>query len=112
MQNNYVSRIVTVFIISVVTVVTMAASADAETPPVEPEALLEDIERVINWKKGSIGLSAGDPLLNNPFLENAGDTTGDWYPIGIGRIGYPDDYEAYLAVIGDTVTQRYQQKIS
>ncbi|WP_339162680.1 hypothetical protein [Siminovitchia sp. FSL W7-1587] len=110
MQNNYVSRIVTVFIISVVTVVTMAASADAETPPVEPEALLEDIERVINWKKGSIGLSAGDPLLNNPFLENAGDTTGDWYPIGIGRIGYPDDYEAYLAVIGDTVTQRYQQK--
>ncbi|ONK21082.1 hypothetical protein BLX87_23510 [Bacillus sp. VT-16-64] len=110
MQNNYVSRIVTVFIISVVTVVTMAASADAETPPVEPEALLEDIERVINWKKGSIGLSAGDPLLNNPFLENAGNTTGDWYPIGIGRIGYPDDYEAYLAVIGDTVTQRYQQK--
>lgn len=110
MQNNQLARIVTAFFISVVTVVTMAVSANAETPPVEPEALLEDIERVINWKKGSIGLSAGDHLLNNPFLENAGDTTGDWYPIGIGRIGYPDDYEAYLAVIGDTVTQRYQQK--
>ena len=74
--------------------------------------LSEDLEPVmkgiIEWKKGSTGISKDSNLLNNDFLKNAGDTVGDWYPIGIGRIGYKDDYAAYLAVIEDVVEKRYQ----
>lgn len=69
-----------------------------------------DIEKIINWKKSSIGVTEDEPLLNSTFLNNAGDATGDWYPVGIGRIGYPDDYDAYLAVISDKVSQRYREK--
>ncbi|MBD3107399.1 hypothetical protein IEO70_03395 [Bacillus sp. AGMB 02131] len=77
---------------------------------VETEKLLDLIEGIINWKKESVGLETGDYLLSNVFLKNAGDTTGDWYPIGLGRIGYNDDYEAYLAVIDDVVSERYKGK--
>ncbi|WP_062199316.1 hypothetical protein [Massilibacterium senegalense] len=76
----------------------------------DSDVYVDHIGMIINWKKDSIGTLEKDPLLNSSFLENAGDTTGDWYPIGIGRIGYPDDYEAYLAVIGDNVSQRYKTK--
>lgn len=71
------------------------------------EELLEVIEGIINWKKSDIGVDTEEYLLNNKFLENAGDSAGDWYPIGIGRIGYPDDYDAYLAVILDRISHRY-----
>ncbi|MSS42556.1 terpene cyclase/mutase family protein [Anaerosalibacter bizertensis] len=74
------------------------------------EEILEIIEGIINWKKSSTGVTKEGSLLNNKFLEDAGDTIGDWYPIGIGRIGYIDDYEAYLAVIEDKVSQRYLEE--
>lgn len=74
------------------------------------EEVLEVIEEIINWKKSDMGAGTEDYLLNSKFLENAGDTTGDWYPIGIGRIGYPDDRSAYLAVISDQISQRYLEE--
>lgn len=73
------------------------------------EEILGYIEGIINWKKKSMGIELDAPLLNNSFLQNAGDTTGDWFPLGIGRAGYPDEYESYLAVIGDVVKKRYEQ---
>ena len=74
------------------------------------EQLIEKIEGIINWKKESAGIASNDPLLNNQYLEHAGETVGDWFPIGIGRIGYQDDYNAYLAVINDVVSQRYMRE--
>ncbi len=72
------------------------------------EQLVENIEGILNWKKKSSGIAIDEPLLNNRYLEYAGKTVGDWYPIGMGRIGYHDDYDAYLAVIKDVVSQRYK----
>lgn len=77
--------------------------ASAEDVP-----LTETIEDIIEWKKQSIGISPTAPLLSKPFLQNAGDTMGDWYPIGLGRIGYDDDYAAYLAVVQNNVMTRYK----
>lgn len=77
---------------------------------VSSEKILEYIEGIIHWKKNSLDISDDDPLFNHLFLQNAGDTTGDWYPIGMGRIGYPDEYEKYLAVIQDVVEERYERK--
>lgn len=66
------------------------------------------IDGIINWKKRGNGSTANGYLINNKFLEQAGSTPGDWFPIGLGRYGYKDNNRAYLAVIADKITQRYQ----
>ncbi len=68
------------------------------------------IEQVIDWKKQSIGQNVDDPLFSNTYLKDAGNTIADWYPIGMGRIGYDDDYMAYIAMIDRIVTERYATK--
>ncbi|HLQ82604.1 MAG TPA: hypothetical protein VK121_01990 [Pseudogracilibacillus sp.] len=75
------------------------------------ENIISELEEmsteIINWKKSESEISSDDNLLNNQFLENAGSSSGDWFPIGIGRLGYEDDYDAYLAVINDVIAKRY-----
>lgn len=71
--------------------------------------LQSDIAGIINWKKRDVGSSPDGYLINNAFLELAGTTPGDWFPIGLGRYGYPDNDQAYLAVIADKVSKRYRQ---
>lgn len=71
------------------------------------EMIRNDIEQIIQWKKASYSISDEHPLLSSQFLNHAGDASGDWYPFAIGRIGYPDDYQAYLAVLAEKVSKRY-----
>ena len=46
--------------------------------------------------------------MNDGFLSLAGTTPGDWYPIGLGRLGITDNQTGYLAVINENVQKRYQ----
>lgn len=62
---------------------------------------------IIEWKKSNIG--AETYLLNDDFLLLAGSTPGDWYPIGLSRLGVYDNYASYLAVITDKVKERYYE---
>ena len=73
-----------------------------------PNALLI-ANGIIDWKKSDVGAAAGGDLINSKFLEQAGTTPGDWYPIGLGRLGVRDNYAGYLAVIKDQIEQRYRQ---
>ena len=66
-------------------------------------------ERIITWKKQDVIAEPDGFLINDTFLELAGTTPGDWYPIGLGRLGISDNYEGYLAVIRDQVEKRYCQ---
>lgn len=84
------------------TVPTTATASEAELLPL--------IEGIIEWKKDSEGIEPTAPLLSPPFLQQAGNTTGDWYPIGLGRAGFPDDYQAYLAVVQENVAKRYKEQ--
>ena len=68
----------------------------------------DTIEQIIQWKKQEQGIQINQPLLQNPLLKQATSTVGDWYPFSLGRIGYTDDYEAYLAVAEKNVQTRYQ----
>ena len=63
---------------------------------------------IINWKKSTVGSNADGHLMNDGFLSLAGTTPGDWYPIGLGRLGITDSQTGYLAVINETVQKRYQ----
>ena len=63
---------------------------------------------IINWKKSTVGSNADGYLMNDGFLSLAGTTPGDWYPIGLGRLGITDNQTGYLAVINENVQERYQ----
>lgn len=69
------------------------------------QELEEIITDIICWAK-----QGNDVLLNPLFLESAGETGGDWFPIGIGRYGYSkESYEPYLKKINEVVTARYKE---
>ncbi|MDR3344814.1 MAG: DUF4430 domain-containing protein, partial [Oscillospiraceae bacterium] len=63
---------------------------------------------IIAWKKLDNGSTQDGKLINSAYLEQAGSTTGDWYQIGMSRLGVADNYEGYLAVIKNTVQNRYK----
>ena len=63
---------------------------------------------IIDWKKMTVGSTSDGYLINDTFLTQAGTTPGDWYPIGLGRLGVQDNQAGYLAVINDNVQKRYE----
>lgn len=63
---------------------------------------------IIDWKKTDVGSTTDGYLINDKFLLQAGTTAGDWFPIGLGRLGIQDNQAGYLAVIDDYVYQKYQ----
>lgn len=67
----------------------------------------ENARKIIDWKKSTRGQTREENLFIYPFVENAGNALGDWYALGIGRFGYPDNYNAYLSCIADSVSLQY-----
>ena len=67
-------------------------------------------EGIIEWKKRSMGLSGSDNLLSPEYVSAAGSPAGDWYPIGLGRLGIADDYARYLAAIRENISERYAKR--
>lgn len=68
--------------------------------------LKNTMEKIIQWKKKEQGIKYKN-LLSSDFANSAGTTAEDWYAFALGRIGYEDDYGAYLSAIkinlGDTL---------
>lgn len=46
--------------------------------------ILSIADGIIAWKKSDNESSENGYLINEKFLELAGTTPGDWYPIGLG----------------------------
>lgn len=72
------------------------------------EELLDIALGIVNWKKSDVGSDEDGFLISDTFLLAAGTTPGDWYPIGLSRIGISDNFDGYLAVINDNIQKRYQ----
>lgn len=86
-----------------------AAEVDAgDTPEERAAAVTAVADCIIEWKKLDNGSSADGYLINETYLELAGSTPGDWYQIGLSRLGVEDNYAGYLAVIRDRVEERYR----
>ena len=86
-----------------------AADVDAgDTPEERAAAVTAVADGIIEWKKLDNGSSADGYLINETYLELAGSTPGDWYQIGLSRLGVEDNYAGYLAVIRDRVEERYR----
>ena len=84
-------------------------TAEASHKDYTPEELLNVMEEIINWRKAISSVSLDEPLMSEVFLDSVGSTAGDWAAIGIGRSGYADDYNAYLAVTAAYISKSYQE---
>lgn len=84
-------------------------TAEASHKDYTPDELLNVMEGIINWRKAISGVSLDEPLMSETFLDSVGSTAGDWAAIGIGRSGYADDYNAYLAVTAAYISNSYQK---
>ena len=85
-------------------------AAAAEREAADEATILAIAQSVVDWKKRDNGSPADGFLLTPSFLEEAGTPAGDWYPIGLGRLGIEDNNEGYLAVIAEKVSQRYREE--
>ena len=65
---------------------------------------------IIDWKKLDNGVTDGGTFFNDKFLSLAGTTPGDWYPIGMSRLGIAENYDRYLAVLKAEVEKRYGEE--
>lgn len=83
-----------------------AVAYTEESGATQTDEFLEIAEEIIEWKKVSEGDT--ENLFSFPFLEDAGASSVDWYAVALGRLGYPDDYNAYLAMVEQDVKKRYQ----
>lgn len=84
-------------------------TAEASHKDYTPDELLNVMEGIINWRKAISGVGLDEPLMSEVFLDSVGSTAGDWAAIGIGRSGYADDYNAYLAVTAAYISKSYQE---
>lgn len=82
-----------------------ASAAHKDYSSNELKSVMQDI---INWKKKEEGIGLSSPLLGQALLSQAGASSADWYAFALGRLGYEDDYTAYLAVIRDYVQEKYK----
>ncbi|MBC8547122.1 terpene cyclase/mutase family protein [Clostridiaceae bacterium NSJ-31] len=103
------SRIISVVIALTMLLTQMSAAWAAEPLGVENSPLEEVIEGIILWKKAENGSAPEESFFNDAYLGQAGTTAGDWYPIGMGRFGYEEDYGAYLAMLKEKVQERYRK---
>lgn len=74
------------------------------------EELLSVANGIINWKRLDNGAEDGGTFFSDKFLSLAGTTPGDWYPIGMSRLGISEDYDRYLAVLKAYVEEKYKEK--
>ena len=88
----------------------LAAAPAAAAASVGTDDMRAAADGIIAWKKADNGSEPGGDLINNAFLELAGTTPGDWFPIGMSRLGVTDDYDGYLAFLRQKVEKRYVTK--
>ncbi len=60
---------------------------------------------IVSW-----GKNGNNYVLSDEILMTAGSAVGDWFPIALGRYGIKDNFEGYLAVIGEYITEKYKTK--
>ena len=77
----------------------MAASSLPVPALAAPVELTPVIEDAISWCRGG-----NAELLQGDFLQAAGTSAGDWYPIALGRLGIEDNYSGYLEALQTYVT--------
>lgn len=108
MKFNFIKRVIGIFMVC--TTVLLCIPTVVSAQEYSAEEIYRIAQEIVNWKKLDNGSTVDGNLINNTYLELAGTTPGDWYQIGMSRLGMQDDYDAYLAVVEEKIEQRYATK--
>ncbi len=65
---------------------------------------------IVKWKKSTYNRSENESLISGDYMDLAATTSGDWFVIGISRLGLKDDYDAYYSKIENIVKERYESE--
>lgn len=72
-------------------------------------AYREVIDGLLAWAKQENGMEQDAPLLSGAFLQKAGTTAGDWYALGLGRLGLTEEgLTNYLSALIAYVQNQYK----
>ncbi len=63
---------------------------------------------IVEWKKSKYGRTPSESLICDEYMDTAATTAGDWYVLGLNRLGLDDEYSAYLSKIERVVTDKYE----
>lgn len=85
------------------------SGADASGFSQEMQEYKDTIDGIIAWAKSANGIAKNQPLFSGEFLETVGTTAGDWYAIALSRLGYKEDYQAYLSALTVYVEEKYKE---
>lgn len=109
-----IKKIIPCVIVMVMILSTVTVAYGAESKIYSTKELKSICDNIINWKKSDQKVSKDSNLFTGEYLTYAGTTNGDWYPIAMNRLGYDDDYNAYLTSLKDYVEKSYKtpQKLS
>lgn len=73
-------------------------------------AYREVIDGLLAWAKQENGMEQDAPLLSGTFLQKAGTTAGDWYALGLGRLGLTEEgLTNYLSALTIYVQNHYKE---
>ena len=109
-----IKKIIPCVIVMVMILSTVTVAYGAESKIYSTKELKTICDNIVNWKKSEQKVSKDSNLFTGEYLTYAGTTNGDWYPIAMNRLGYDDDYNAYLTSLKDYVEKSYKtpQKLS
>ena len=65
---------------------------------------------IVKWKKSTYNRSENESLISGDYMDLAATPSGDWFVIGISRLGLKDDYDAYYSKIENIVKERYESE--
>lgn len=105
-MKQLIRRIVVFILAGLITLFSTQSFAYAEHEDYTLSTLEETMVDIISWKKSESGVK-GQSLFSEKILTDAGNSSMDWFAVGLGRMGYTDDYISYLGMLKNTVRQKY-----
>lgn len=70
--------------------------------------LIDRIEEIFQWKMRESDISQEKALFSGEQLDYAGSSALDWYAFSMGRIGFDDDYKAYVSSMKAKILEKYE----
>ncbi len=102
-----IAAIVFVVLMAVALVVLLFVNKDKRTDS-NPDTK-KIMEQIVEWKKASNNIEAGQPLIGSEYTSLAGSTAGDWFVFAMARMGVEDDYAAYEDALVKNIISRYKE---
>lgn len=74
----------------------------------DKDEIMSAAQGIVAWKKASCGVGKGGSLLDAGLAGNAGTAAGDWYALGVARLGIVEEHTGYRKALEAAAADLYQ----